>query len=70
MRLPRLLGFSRNAVELTLWLAIVIHLLTVLAARALGWRRRSPTVLAQVAWALGQVTADDEPLAPPSGTPS
>jgi hypothetical protein len=52
LRLPRWLGHSRNAVELTVWLAIVIHLLTLLAARALGWARRSPTLRERLRWAI------------------
>jgi hypothetical protein len=66
VHLPRLLGYSPNAVELTVWLAIVVHLLTVLAAWALGWPRRSPTLLSQLPWALAQLTEhDDEELTPP-----
>jgi hypothetical protein len=66
VRLPRLLGYSRNAVEMTLWLALIVHLLTLLAARALGWARRTPTLLVQLAWALGQVEAAAPPPAPPA----
>lgn len=59
VRLPRLLGYSRNAVELTVWLAVVVHLLTILAARALGLGRRSPELLRRLAWALAHLHADD-----------
>lgn len=62
VHMPRLLGYSRNALELTVYLAIVVHLLTVLAARSLGLARRSPALLAQMIWAL--VTVD---LAGPPG---
>lgn len=57
VRLPHLLGYSRNAVELTLVVALLVHLLTVLAAHALGWARRSPTLRARLGWVLGQLTA-------------
>lgn len=49
IRLPRLLGYSENAVELSVWLAVLVHLLTLLAARALGLARRSPLLLARLA---------------------
>ncbi len=42
VRRLRLLGASRNAVAVTVWLAIIVHLLTVLAAHALGWAQASP----------------------------
>jgi len=65
VHLPRLLGYSRNAVELTVWLAIMTHLLSVLAAFALGRSRRSPALLRQLAWALPHLGEDwDEPPAP------
>jgi hypothetical protein len=60
VHLPRLLGYSPNAVALTVWLAVVVHLLTVLAASALGWARRSPTLLSQLPWALAQLTEQDD----------
>jgi hypothetical protein len=52
LHLPRLLGHSENAVELSVWLAILVHLLTVLAARALGRPGRSPLLLARLSGAL------------------
>jgi hypothetical protein len=55
LHLPRLLGYSENAVALTVWLAIVVHLLTVLAARALGLAQRSPLLLGRLAIALQQL---------------
>lgn len=67
VRLPRILGYSQNAVELTVALAIIVHLLTVLAARALGLRRRSPALLRRLGWALAQITPahlDAEPGSP------
>lgn len=52
LHLPRLLGYSENAVELSVWLAILVHLLALLAARALGLPRRSPLLLARLTGAL------------------
>lgn len=52
LHLPRLLGHSENAVELSVWLAILVHLLALLAARALGLPRRSPSLLARLTGAL------------------
>jgi hypothetical protein len=49
LHLPQLLGYSENAVELSVWLTILVHLLTLLAARALGLSRRSPLLLARLA---------------------
>jgi Transposase DDE domain len=64
VRLPRLLGYSRAAVELTVWLAVVVHLLTLLAARALGLTRRSPELLRRLLWALAHLEAADDQPAP------
>lgn len=58
LHLPRLLGYSENAVELSVWLTILVHLLTVLAARALGLTRRSPLLLARLATALQHLDPD------------
>lgn len=52
LHLPHLLGHSENAVELSVWLAILVHLLALLAARALGLSRRSPLILARLTAAL------------------
>jgi hypothetical protein len=63
--LLHLLGYSRNAVELTVALALLVHLLTVLAAHALGANRRSPVLRARLGWVLGQLTpAELTPDAP------
>lgn len=59
IHLLRLLGYSPNAVELTVALAIVVHLLTVLAARALGRKQRSPALLRRMASALAKVSLSD-----------
>jgi hypothetical protein len=57
--LPRWLGYSPNAVALTVWLAIAVHLLTILAARALELPRRSPTLLTRLRAALVAFTPAD-----------
>ena len=62
--LPRLLGSSENAVELSVWLTILVHLLTLLAARALGLTRRSPLLLARLAAALQHLADSDAPGSP------
>ena len=67
LHLPRLLGHSENAVELSVWLAVLVHLLTLLAARALGLARRSPLLLRRLAAALQHL--DPAALDPPTGRP-
>lgn len=52
VRLDQLLGYSRNAIELSVWLAIIVHLLSVLAAKELHLGHRTPTLLALMRWAL------------------
>jgi hypothetical protein len=52
LHLTRLLGYSENAVELSVWLTVLVHLLTLLATRVLGLSRRSPLLLARLAAAL------------------
>ena len=64
--LLHLLGYSRNAVELTVALALLVHLLTVLAAHALGWARRSPALRARLGWLLGQLTPAELVPDPPT----
>ncbi len=59
VHLLRLLGYSRNAVELTVALSIVVHLLTILATRALGRKRRSPALLRRMASTLAKVSISD-----------
>ena len=65
LQLPRFLGFSENAVELSVGLAILVHLLTLLAAHALGLTRRSPLLLARLAAAFQHLDPDDCPARPP-----
>ncbi|HEU4792575.1 MAG TPA: hypothetical protein VFS96_02855, partial [Nitrolancea sp.] len=66
LHLPRLLGYSRNAVELSIGLALVVHLLCVLAAQALGLGRRSPALRAQLPWALAHLRREDLPAPSPA----
>jgi hypothetical protein len=66
IRLPRLLGTSPQAVELSVWLALVVHLLAVLAAHALGYARRSPALLRQLPFALAQLCPADLRAPPPT----
>lgn len=55
VRLLPVLGYSRNAVGLSVYLTLITHLLTVLAARALGQERRSPVLFRRLQEALAQV---------------
>lgn len=59
LHLTRPLGFSHNAVELSIWLVLIVQLLTVLALRDLGVPRRSPTVVRRLAEALAALTWTD-----------
>ncbi len=64
--LLRPLGHSQNAIEMSLWLALIVHLLCLLASAASGRQRRSPCVLASLPWLLVQLSladlhADDSP---------
>ena len=63
MHLPRLRGYSPAAVDLTLSLALVVHLLLLLATQALGWTGRRPALLRQVIFALAQLHPADLPAA-------
>jgi hypothetical protein len=54
----RLLGHSENAVELSLWVALLVHLLCLLAA-ALGMTGSLTSILAQLPWLLSQCTLAD-----------
>jgi hypothetical protein len=66
VRLLPWLGYSQNAITLTIWLAIVVHLLPVLAARPLGWGRRSPTLLRRILSVLSTLAGDLLPDRPPA----
>lgn len=59
VRMPQSLGYSRNALELTVYLAIVVHLLSVLAAQSLGMLRRSSALLNQLRLAAITLTSQD-----------
>lgn len=59
LHLPRLLGYSENAVLMTIWLAVISHLLTLLATHALGFVRRGPTLLALLPLAFAHLTPHD-----------
>jgi hypothetical protein len=59
LQLTQLLGYSQNAVELSVALAIVVHLLLLLATQALGRSRRSPSLRRHLAWALVTLTETD-----------
>ena len=61
VHLVRLLGYSRAALDLTVWLSIIVHLITVLDARALGLPRRTPGLLQRIAWALVGLSSTDAP---------
>lgn len=58
VHIGRLLGFSPNAVELTVWLALAVHLMALMATHALGLNRRSPGLLWQLTLALIQLSFD------------
>ncbi|HEV1998687.1 MAG TPA: IS4 family transposase [Candidatus Dormibacteraeota bacterium] len=67
VHLLRVLGYSQAALELTVWLSLIVHLLTVLAAHALGLTRRSPTVLARCAAVVARLTRHDFADVDPDG---
>ncbi len=55
-QLRRPLGQSANAIELSLWLVLIVQLLTALALQALGVPRRSPLFARRLADALRALT--------------
>jgi Transposase DDE domain len=59
LRLTRPLGRSPNAVELSIWLVLIVQLLTVLALRALDVPRRSPLFRCRLADAVIALTWAD-----------
>jgi IS4 transposase len=71
IKLIRPLGTaSREVVTLSVWLAVLIHLLTVLAAHALGLPRRTPTLLFLLRTILCSLdVVHDEHLLPPVQLP-
>jgi hypothetical protein len=66
LHLTRLLGYSENAVEASVWLTVLVHLLILLAARALGLARRSPLLLARLAAALVHLDPTRDADLPPT----
>lgn len=63
LQLRHLLGYSRNAVQLSIELVLLIHLLCVLAAQALDQRRRTPALLGLLRTVFEHLTAADLCLA-------
>jgi hypothetical protein len=59
-----LLGESPGATELSVWLALVVHLLCLLAAQALDQPGRSPALLAQFPVLFGALSPDELAAAP------
>jgi hypothetical protein len=55
LRITHWLGYSENAVRLTVYLAIVTHLLCLLAQQALGYQQRTPGLLRRLGWALAHL---------------
>ena len=66
LHLTRLLGYSENAVETSVWLTVLVHLLLLLAARALGLPRRSPLLRARLAAALQHLDPTRDGHGPPT----
>lgn len=70
--LIRRLGYSQNAIELSLWVALLAHLLCLLAAAG-GVLGSLATILAQLPWILSQCTVDDllgpDDVSSPMGIP-
>ena len=56
LRLTRPLGHSENALELSIWLTLIVHLLLVLALHALDLPHRSPLLRCRLADALAALT--------------
>ena len=65
VHLLRVLGYSRAALDLTVWLSIIVHLLTVLAAHAMGLSRRTPGLLHRLVWTLAQLSLEDADVTDP-----
>jgi hypothetical protein len=59
--LIHLLGYSRNAVTLSLWLAIIAHLLARLAAGAVGLARCTVSLLEALRWVLASALPSPAP---------
>jgi len=59
IRLSRLLGYSSNAVHLSIWLALLVHLLTLLMMHKMNQSRRSPKLLRTIHYVLAHLSAED-----------
>jgi Transposase DDE domain len=59
IHLIRLLGHSRQAVEASVWIAVIVHLLCAMAAPILGVVRRTPGLLLQLFVLLVQLAPHD-----------
>ena len=57
--LEQLLGYTPNAIKLSIWLVIVTHLFTLLLSIAMNSAHRSALFLRQLLWAWAQLTHDD-----------
>ena len=57
--LERLLGFHKNAIMLSIWLVIVVHLFTLLLSIAMQTSHRSSLFFRQLLWCWAQLTCDD-----------
>src|SRR5687768_11104501 len=53
---------------MTVWLTMLVHLLTLLAARALGLARRSPLLLARLAAACQHLDPANDADGPPTAS--
>jgi hypothetical protein len=60
--LERLLGYSPNAIALSVWLVVVVHLFTLLLTILMGSAYRSALFLRQLMWCWAQLTIDDFPI--------
>lgn len=65
LHLDGLLGYSANAIELTVVVAILVHLLVLVAARTLR-TQRGPCLLALLPWALAHLSWRDASDSAPS----
>ena len=59
LQLPALLGYSQNAIELTVWLALVVHLFLLLLTDLFSYPPRSSLLLRRLIWCWAQFTLDD-----------
>ena len=55
IQITRWLGYSENAVHLTIYRAILVHLLCLLAVAEIGWERRWPGLIRKLGHLLEQI---------------